>query len=99
MNTILLALCTGSCCVSMVYVASGECSSYFENNIGGIWDVAAGCIIVKEAGGIICNLDGSLYDTLKTGVQQILCGNEKICHVIAETLAICRQMGPEKQFK
>ena len=87
MNTMLLALCTGSCCVSMVYVASGECSSYFENNIGGIWDVAAGCIIVKEAGGIICNLDGSLYDTLKTGVQQILCGNEKICHVIAETLA------------
>ena len=70
----------------MAYTASGLCSSYFENNIGGIWDAAAGCIIVKEAGGVVCNLDGSLYDTLKTGVQQILCGNKKICHVIAETL-------------
>ncbi len=76
----------GSCCVSMVYVASGECSAYYECNIGGIWDVAAGCVIVQEAGGVVCNLDGSLYDVLNTGAQKILCGNKTICQAIARYL-------------
>ena len=77
----------GSCCVSMAYVASGECSAYYESNIGGIWDIAAGCVIVQEAGGVICNLNGDIYDVLNCGTQKILCGNTAVCNVIAEHLS------------
>ena len=42
----------------MAYVACGRYDGYFQKNLN-LWDIAAGIIIVKEAGGIIneINLD------------------------------------------
>ena len=40
----------------MAYVASGRYDGYFENNLN-IWDIAAGIILVKEAGGNINEID------------------------------------------
>lgn len=42
---------SGSACQNMAQVAAGELDAYFEDGYGGPWDVAAGCIIVTEAGG------------------------------------------------
>ena len=36
----------------MAYVASGRYDGFFQNNLN-IWDIAAGIIIIKEAGGAI----------------------------------------------
>ena len=36
----------------MAYVAAGRYDGYFQNNLN-LWDIAAGIILVKEAGGII----------------------------------------------
>ena len=36
----------------MAYVGSGRYDGYFQKNLN-IWDIAAGIILVKEAGGII----------------------------------------------
>ena len=36
----------------MAYVASGRLDGFFHNKIN-LWDVAAGEILVKEAGGIV----------------------------------------------
>ena len=36
----------------MAYVAAGRYDGYFQNDLN-IWDIAAGIILVKEAGGII----------------------------------------------
>ena len=49
---------SGSAALDMAYVASGRFDGYFQKNLN-IWDIAAGIIIVKEAGGMIneINLD------------------------------------------
>ena len=43
---------TGSAALDMAYVAAGRYDGYFQNNLN-LWDVAAGIIIIKEAGGIV----------------------------------------------
>ena len=44
--------CTGSAALDLAYVAAGRFDGYFQNKIN-LWDVAAGIIMIKEAGGII----------------------------------------------
>ena len=48
--------CSGSAALDLAYVASGRLDGYFQNKIN-LWDVAAGSLMVKEAGGIVNNLD------------------------------------------
>ncbi len=43
---------TGSAALDLAYVGSGRLDGYFHNNIN-LWDIAAGILIVKEAGGTI----------------------------------------------
>lgn len=52
---------TGSTALNMAYVAAGRFDGYwaFDNHV---WDVAGGAVLVREAGGIITNVDGSPYD-------------------------------------
>ena len=44
--------CSGSSALDMAYVASGRLDGFFQNKLN-IWDVAAGYLMVKEAGGIV----------------------------------------------
>ena len=50
---------TGSAALDLAYVSCGRFEGYFQKDLN-LWDVAAGIILVKEAGGIINNLDLSL---------------------------------------
>jgi len=43
---------SGSAALDIAYVAAGRYDGYFQNDLS-LWDVAAGIIIVKEAGGMI----------------------------------------------
>ena len=47
---------TGCAALDMAYVASGRYDGYFQHNLN-IWDIAAGIILVKEAGGVINKID------------------------------------------
>nr|MDQ3394760.1 inositol monophosphatase [Bacteroidota bacterium] len=47
----------GSAAVDLVYVACGRFEGFFEYNLHP-WDVAAGIIIVKQAGGIVTDFKG-----------------------------------------
>jgi len=47
---------SGCAALDLAYVASGRLDGFFHNKIN-IWDVAAGVLLVKEAGGIVNNLD------------------------------------------
>jgi len=51
----------GSAALNMCFVASGQLDFYFATSAK-IWDIAAGCLIVREAGGTISQLDGSPLD-------------------------------------
>ena len=55
---------SGSAALDMAYVASGRFDGYFQNNLN-LWDIAAGIIIVKEAGGIINEIDLSSLKNIK----------------------------------
>ncbi|MDA8778959.1 inositol monophosphatase, partial [Candidatus Pelagibacter bacterium] len=47
---------SGCAALDLAYVASGRLDGFFHNKIN-LWDVAAGFLLVKEAGGIVNNLD------------------------------------------
>lgn len=52
---------TGSTALNLAYLAAGRFDGYyaFDNHV---WDVAAGVVLLREAGGTISNVDGSPYD-------------------------------------
>tara|TARA_B100001093_G_scaffold507238_1_gene567463 strand:+ start:442 stop:1182 length:741 start_codon:yes stop_codon:yes gene_type:complete len=47
---------SGSAALDMAYVAAGRYDGYFQDGLN-LWDIAAGIIILKEAGGIINKID------------------------------------------
>jgi len=47
----------GSAALDMAYVAAGRCDGFWSRNLN-YWDIAAGIIIVKEAGGFVTDLNG-----------------------------------------
>lgn len=50
----------GSAAIDLCWVACGRFDGFWEYNLSS-WDVAAGYLIVQEAGGIITNFDGEPY--------------------------------------
>jgi myo-inositol-1(or 4)-monophosphatase len=48
----------------MAYVAAGRFDGYFQNKLN-LWDIAAGIIIVKEAGGMVNTINLSKNDNIK----------------------------------
>ena len=47
---------SGSAALDIAYVAAGRYDGYFQNDLN-LWDIAAGIIMIKEAGGIINEID------------------------------------------
>lgn len=50
----------GSAAMDLCYVAAGHCEAFYELKLSP-WDVAAGALIVREAGGTVTHYDGSPY--------------------------------------
>ena len=48
----------GSASLDMAYVAAGRCDGFWQRNLS-YWDIAAGIILVKEAGGFVTDFKGS----------------------------------------
>jgi len=55
---------SGCAALDLAYVASGRYDGYFQNNLN-LWDIAAGILLVKEAGGIINQIDLSVNTNIK----------------------------------
>ena len=55
---------SGSAALDMAYVASGRYDGYFQSNLN-LWDIAAGLIIIEEAGGIINDINLNNHRNLK----------------------------------
>tara|TARA_B100001059_G_C17754735_1_gene539241 strand:- start:25 stop:765 length:741 start_codon:yes stop_codon:yes gene_type:complete len=55
---------SGSAALDMAYVAAGRYDGYFQNDLN-LWDIAAGIIILREAGGIINEIDLSQNRKIK----------------------------------
>ena len=55
---------SGSAALDMAYVASGRYDGYFQKNLN-LWDIAAGIILIKEAGGMINEIDLNQLKNIK----------------------------------
>ncbi|MCC2110671.1 MAG: inositol monophosphatase, partial [Hyphomicrobiales bacterium] len=64
----------GAAALDMAWLAAGRYDGYFERGISA-WDMAAGIVIIREAGGLVCDVDGS-DRMLKSG--NILATNETL---------------------
>lgn len=73
----------GAASLDMAFVACGRYEGYWERGLSA-WDIAAGVIIVREAGGVVGGMDGN-DDFLSTG--DIIVGNPAIYAQMRERLA------------
>ena len=64
----------GAAALDLAWVAAGRLDAYWERNLSP-WDIAAGLIMVREAGGYVTDLDGK--ETTPATVD-VLAGNETI---------------------
>ena len=62
----------GAAALDLASVAAGRCDAYWERGLNA-WDIAAGIVMIREAGGFISDLDGG--DTMLT-TGDIIAGNE-----------------------
>src|ERR1700716_3831445 len=76
----------GAASLDLAFVAAGRLDGYWERNLQS-WDIAAGQIMVREAGGIVSGMEGD-DDPLTTG--HLICGNE---FVHAELVKILKPLG------
>jgi myo-inositol-1(or 4)-monophosphatase len=77
---------TGSAAIDVAYVACGRLDFFWEFGLKP-WDVAAGCLLVQEAGGRVSEMDGAAYRITKS--ESFLSDNGL---VHAEVLEIFREV-------
>ena len=62
----------GSAALDLAYVACGRLDAYWERDLQ-TWDIAAGIILVREAGGFVTSADGGAEPL---AARSVACGNE-----------------------
>ena len=72
----------GAAALDLAYVAAGRFDGFWERRLNA-WDIAAGTILVREAGGLIEPLDGSgpVHDS-----GSVLCANEGLFEPFAKAV-------------
>ena len=71
----------GSAALDLPYVAAGRFDGFWERGLQP-WDIAAGIVLVREAGGTITEIDGG--DVMQTG--SLLAANEDLHPLIEKQL-------------
>jgi myo-inositol-1(or 4)-monophosphatase len=72
----------GSAALDLAYVAAGRYEGYWEPSLKS-WDIAAGIVIVREAGGFVCDLKGG-EDMLE--IESILATNQALKQSLKDLL-------------
>jgi myo-inositol-1(or 4)-monophosphatase len=71
----------GSASLDLAYVAAGRFDGFWERNLKP-WDIAAGALLVREAGGYAKEIDGG--DFFETG--SIIASNEKLLPLLTKAV-------------
>jgi myo-inositol-1(or 4)-monophosphatase len=71
---------TGTTALNLAYVAAGRFDAFYAYD-NHVWDVAGGTVLVREAGGVVTNVDGSPYDPY---TPDALASNGPLHAVLAE---------------
>ena len=71
----------GAASLDLAFVAAGKFDGFWERNLKP-WDIAAGIVLVREAGGVVEDMDGK--DVLETG--NVLAANQSLLPKISAKL-------------
>ncbi len=72
----------GSAALDLAYVAAGRVDGFWEFNLRP-WDIAAGVLLVQEAGGLVTDMHGG-HDFMQSG--DIVAGNSRVLREILTTI-------------
>ncbi len=64
----------GSAALDLAWVAAGRYDGFWESNLQA-WDTAAGCLLVREAGGFVTDYRGR---SLPICAEQVIAGNDQL---------------------
>jgi myo-inositol-1(or 4)-monophosphatase len=64
----------GSAAMDLAYTACGRYDGYWEFNLNP-WDTAAGVLLVREAGGVVSDMDGAAFDIAS---KEVVASNGKL---------------------
>lgn len=79
---------TGSAALDLAWVAAGRLDGYFEAGVHP-WDIAAGALLVREAGGRTCDFRGrnlNRMDTASDAGGRIVAANVRLCDPLQRTI-------------
>jgi myo-inositol-1(or 4)-monophosphatase len=82
----------GAASLDLAYVAAGRLDAFWELGLAP-WDMAAGALLVREAGGLVADMDGS-ENYLDSG--NIVCGNPKCFKAVLQATSAGWQSGPRR---
>jgi myo-inositol-1(or 4)-monophosphatase len=77
----------GSAALDLCYVAAGRFDAFWEQNLKP-WDVAAGALVVEEAGGRVTGMDGARFDA---AAGHLLASNARIHEQMLDVIATFRE--------
>lgn len=72
----------GAAALDLAYVAAGRFDAFWEVGLSP-WDIAGGALLVREAGGLVADIDGS-DNFMESG--NIVCGNPKCFKAVLQTV-------------
>ena len=78
----------GAAALDLAYVAGGRLDGYWERGLSP-WDLAAGVVLVEQAGGLVTSYDGS---ALQLPSGRIIASGEPIHQALVQGLAECRPL-------
>ncbi|MEQ2276279.1 hypothetical protein XENORESO_016952 [Xenotaenia resolanae] len=73
----------GTAAINMCLVASGCVEAYYEIGIH-VWDVAAGSLVVSEAGGVLMDVEGADVDLMSRRI--VAANNRTIAEIIVKEI-------------
>ena len=84
----------GSAALDLCYVAAGRFEAFWEQHLKP-WDVAAGALIVEEAGGRVTGMDGGPFDA---AAAHLIASNGHVHREVVDTIAKFRAEHVKKQM-
>jgi len=82
----------GSAALDLAFVAAGRLDGFWEIGLSD-WDMAAGTLLIHEAGGLISDFSAG-HEYLESG--NIICGNPKVFKPLLQKIIPCMQKSFEK---
>jgi myo-inositol-1(or 4)-monophosphatase len=77
----------GACSLDLAYVAAGQLDAFWERGLKP-WDMAAGLLLIHEAGGKFGSIDNDERSPLLTG--DLICGNLELYPLLLEKLHLAK---------